>query len=135
MRTFIQLGMTPLKTIMITRAYYTSALNAITSEMIMDTPYNIVTNIQDSSELISDGNLDLSDPRKYNMFMYDIDNLLFWTVVGVSCVGFNFYYYRNENKLINRLNGIIQYSEINLRTKQCVFILFYILTKNVHGCA
>ena len=133
----------PVKTVLVTRAYSTSMLNAIVIELASDAPSNIMTNLKDSADDILSGSLMHPDFRVVS----HIDGLVFWVAFSYM---FIYLYFQNKYtkkgygheytgsivyiRSVEYLYKFIEYNQINRQTKIVVFMVFYIFFKNVSHC-
>lgn len=120
------------KNVLITRAYYSSALNSLSNELLLDAPYNIFTTLYDSGDYLKYSPKELFKSERITLFMHNIDNLLLWFGICTFCIGISLIENKYKNiKSIENLYHFIDYKKIRKQTTQFIFILSFILSRNV----
>lgn len=139
-----------IKDFIITKAYFSTTMDAVADELSFDTPYNLVSSIQDSGNIFS--NIMSNNQVCYESSQYDltkehihhfvktgfltenVNSLIIWSSIAIFCTAVHFY---RKNKPINmeRLEHFISYSEIKKQIRNVLLILFFTLVRNVQSAS
>jgi hypothetical protein len=117
-----------IKDILIARAYYSSAFRTLSNEIVSDAPSNISNSVsQDQDYKLHFG---IFDSDKLNSMIHHFDNLIVWTTITSFCYIYIVYELENFKKM-EKMNKLIDYSSIRKQTSILVFIVMFLLFKNV----
>jgi hypothetical protein len=123
-----------LKDVMIARAYYSSALNSLSNELLFDAPYNMINSIKDSSQDITYNPNDFLKSEKITIAMHHFDQFLLWSCICIFCLGVYSVELKYKNiKSVEKLYSFIDYKNIRRHTTQFIFVLSFILFKNMQN--
>lgn len=117
-----------MKDILIARAYYSSAFRTVSNEIVLDAPTNLSNSVSDDVNYkVHFGIFDLD---QINSVIHHFDNFLIWTSITTACYLYVVYELENFKKM-EKINELIDYSSIRKQTSIIVFIIMFILFKNV----
>jgi hypothetical protein len=117
-----------IKDILITRAYYSSAFRTLSNEIVSDAPSNISNSV--SQDLDYKLHFGLFDSDKFDSMIHHFDNFIIWTTITSFCYIYIVYELENFKKM-EKINKLIDYSSIRKQTSILVFIVMFLLFKNV----
>ena len=117
-----------IKDILITRAYYSSAFRTLSNEIVSDAPSNLSNSV--SQDLDYKLHFEIFDSDKLNSMIHNFDNLIVWTTITSFCYIYIVYELENFEKM-EKMNKLIDYSSIRKQTSILVFIVMFLLFKNV----
>lgn len=106
-----------LKDVLISKAYYSSTMYSLSQEFAEDVPYNVFTSLYNEIENKIN--------NIHNPFVGE--HLLLWVCITLFCTGCLII---EKN---NKLHLLIDYEQIKHHTNQIIFIIIFVLFKNVEN--
>jgi hypothetical protein len=100
------------------RAYYSAAMNVVTNEFIMDTPYNIFSYIHEINTV---------EPSK---IIHQIDAVFLWGMAAFFC--WNFMMNEPKDKA-RQLYTFVDYKAIDRDIKIILFAFIFVFCKNIES--
>ena len=119
------------KNMLTTRAYYSSAVNTLSNELSIDTPYSIIVTIRDTTNVMQCNSVSSwIMTENFQHIIHNFDNLLFLSSIIILCIGIDRADYKSDS-IVNKLYGFIDYNTIQKQTKTVIFVIIFIFFKNV----
>jgi len=117
-----------IKDVLVARAYYSTAFRTLSNEIVLDAPSNLSNSLsQDQDYKLHFGLFDLDN---FDSMINHFDKLIIWTSITSVCYLY-IVYELEQFKKMGKINELIDYSSIRKQTSVIVFIILFVLFKNV----